>query len=210
MNNNIVMSGSMWRFLVIMLICSLSFIWAEDKQTSSAVANKAYKDNNKYVTTPFFYLQAGAGFAFNKKLAERDSTISEGVLPNFTLALGYNQHFNIFGVSMGFKLQVGYEMGLRTLDVNTEVYKVGGGFLNAYVGYWRIMLYGGAGYEIMERGQSFSPILSPTGRNSSYGPAYDCGLIVVFSKHNALDISMRFSKVYDFAPRILFNYEFRF
>ena len=74
MNNNIVMSGSMWRFLVIMLICSLSFIWAEDKQTSSAVANKAYKDNNKYVTTPFFYLKAGAGVAFNKNLAERDTT----------------------------------------------------------------------------------------------------------------------------------------
>ena len=89
MNNNIVMSGSMWRFLVIMLICSLSFIWAEDKQTSSAVANKAYKDNNKYVTIitqP--QLRGGTRMRKSEELSKNIEQNTDG----FLLIKSYNQH----------------------------------------------------------------------------------------------------------------------
>ncbi|RDU65901.1 hypothetical protein CQA53_05515 [Helicobacter didelphidarum] len=169
-----------------------------------------YAHNGFEVPVPFFYVQAGIGMTFTSKLARIDPTITSDILPTFGIALGFNQQFNLPNVYAGIKLQINYEVALHSLGENTRFYKNSGLQFTGYIGFYRFLPYVGFVYEIMEGGKTILPSFNLDGRYTSYGPGVVWGLNVVFTKHNAIDLSVRHSQIYEFQPRVILNYELRF
>lgn len=178
------------------------------------------KNNRRYIASlgpismplPFFYTQFGAGFTLASSVS---SVINQNVnatlnssAPNFGVALGFNQQFDVWILHFGFKLQIGYEVALKGAGENTNTWQNTNIFSAAYVGFWRVAGYVGLGYEILWASNNLQTALS-----TQQGLNVGCGLSFVISKNGAIDLSFK-AMVGEFNAlsynRLMLHYEFRF
>ncbi|RDU71348.1 hypothetical protein CQA66_06660 [Helicobacter aurati] len=163
-----------------------------------------------FQTNALFFFQAGFGVGLQGFETSADGIVQVRIIPTIAVALGYNQYFHINEISFGLKFMVSYELGLFPSGENTLVYKSGGAYAVIYAGFRQILPYLGLGYDILESGKTFLPAFDASTRSFEQGHSYLYGAVFTFDKNHGIDLSFRHSKFYNFFPRILVNYEFRF
>ncbi len=186
-------------FAILSCIIFYNVIHAEDD--SKRVNKQTINQNNKNIllfdidSRPLFYMQTGIGTTI---LAQKT------VIPTFFIGFGfyhqfYEKHFNIV---FGYKMQLFYEVGVKSLSENTLNFTNAGFFSQLYIGRKRLSLYGGAGYGALS---IHNP---PLGLYRSV--VYGFGINIIINNYSAIDIGMKFYESYKYKPQFLLSHEFRF
>ncbi|STQ86474.1 hypothetical protein LS73_004775 [Helicobacter muridarum] len=157
-----------------------------------------------------FFFQGGVGLTFMRLSTTQSNQINATVVPTVSASIGYNQLFRFGYISSGIKIMIAYELGLAPSGNSTVVYKSNSAYGIIYVGYGRFLPYLGAGYTIMDTGQSFSTSLAADNRFSGNDFSFITGLGVNIDKHSGIDVSLRFHRLLGNYPNIFASYEFRF
>lgn len=205
--------------LSIMIITTLP-LHAEsnaEKTHETHKLNGIPEDNRKmqmgwhdFYVLPYFYVQVGTGVSSTYGIAEKNSSITNSYMPTFMIGIGFQQQYYSNGINFGYKIKLDYEIGVKALGENTMAFRSGGGFLQIHLGYKYILPYASFGYEIMSVSNNFIPTANETILYSDKGVASGFGFTILLSRYHAIEIETRWSKIYQYLPRLLFTYEFRF
>ncbi len=159
---------------------------------------------------PYFDIQVGIGATHTYKIAEQNNAIINSGMPTFMLGIGFQQQYYIAGYNFGYKLQLAYEVGVKTLGENTMTFRSAGGFFQIHAGYKYFLPYISFGYEILSVGDTLIPSTNDTIFYKNDGIAFGGGITILLNRYHAIDIGIRNSAIYGNATRIIFAYEFRF
>lgn len=171
---------------------------------------KIHIANNDFYVLPYFYVQAGFGVSNTGGIAEQNNTITSFYIPTFMINVGFWQQYYINGFNFGYKIKLGYEIGVKTFGENTMVFRSSSRFVQIHLGYKYILPYASFGCEQLSIGNEFRTSANKLILYSNKGFAFGFGSSILLSRHNAVEIEIRLSKIYQYEPRILFMYDFRF
>ncbi len=166
--------------------------------------------NQDLYVLPYFHVQVGIGAANTEKIAQKHSTITESTIPTFMIGVGFQQQYYMLGINIGYKIQLSYEVGVKSLGENTMAFRSGGAFFQIHAGYKYVLPHINIGYEMLSVGNDFLPSSKEEVIYADKGMAFGYGVTFLLNRYNALELSIRHSKIYGDKPRLLFNYEFRF
>ncbi|MCI5787638.1 MAG: hypothetical protein MR025_09425 [Helicobacter trogontum] len=159
---------------------------------------------------PYFHVQVGMGATNTEKIAQKHNMITESVIPTFMVGIGFQQQYYMLGVNLGYKLQLSYEVGVKSLGENTTAFRSSGVFFQIHAGYKYILPHINVGYEMLSVGVDFLPSANEQAIYADKGMVYGYGVTFLLNRYHALELGVRHSKIYGNKARFLFNYEFRF
>ena len=166
--------------------------------------------NHYLYMLPYFHVQVGIGAANTEKIAQQHNTITKYTMPTFMIGIGFQQQYYILGINTGYKIQLSYEVGIKSLNENTTAFRDGGIFFQVHAGYKYILPHINFGYEMLSVGNEIIPSSKNEVIYTNKGIAYGYGITILLDRYNAVELDVRHSKIYGNKPRFLFNYEFRF
>lgn len=167
---------------------------------------------------PYFYTQFGAGLLLYNPIGvainQNVKDAFNDTAPNFSVAIGFNQQFDLWILHFGFKFQIGYEVAMKAAGENTNTWQNTSYFNSLYIGFWRVAAYLGLGYELLSSSNNLQ-----TSLNLTHGLSAGAGLTFVINKSNAIDLAYRSmidyntlinGKIMPTHNRIMLHYEYRF
>lgn len=203
------------KLLIYLFICytNTMFVDATEKieiqNKLNGSDNTINKSKNIY-SIPLFYTQVGIGLLQTNKLSNINDKISASKIPLFYIAFGFYHQFYIHQINLGYKLNISYEVGIKSFSEDTISFKDISTFLQTYIGYKQFLLYVGIGYDFLNASNSFISNEDKYVVYSNHGIMYGGGINIITNRYSAVDINIKLSKTNLYEPRFIIAYEIRF